>query len=73
LVEDVLGPGGFDIEVQPGPGVQPDWEELAARWLDLIRPMWYEKLEERGRWKPLFTFSIRAVYLSQVNAIKNQK
>ena len=39
--------------------IQPDWEELAARWLDLIRPIWYERLQERGRRKPLLLKDIR--------------
>lgn len=38
---------------------QPDWEEVAARWLDLIRPVWYEKLQDRGRRKPLLLADIR--------------
>lgn len=64
-----MGPGGFDIEVQPGPGVQPDWEELAARWLDLIRPMWYEKLQERGRRKPLLLKDIRKDLVSSEGSL----
>ena len=43
----------------PTEGVQPDWEELAARWLDLIRPVWYEKLQESKRRKPLLLRDIR--------------
>jgi hypothetical protein len=43
----------------PTEGVQPDWEELAARWLDLIRPVWYEKLQESKRRKPLLLKDIR--------------
>ena len=43
----------------PGAEVQPDWEELAARWLDLIRPVWYEKLQETKRRKPLLLKDIR--------------
>jgi hypothetical protein len=39
--------------------VQPDWEELAARWLDLIRPVWYEKLQAGGRTRPLLLKDIR--------------
>jgi len=44
---------------EPTAGDQPDWEELAARWLDLIRPVWYQKLQERGRRKPLLLRDIR--------------
>jgi len=35
------------------------WAELSARWLDLIRPVWYQKLQERGRRKPLLLRDIR--------------
>ncbi|MGY6588385.1 MAG: SNF2-related protein [Wenzhouxiangella sp.] len=38
---------------------QPDWEEVAARWLDLIRPVWYQRLAEGGRNKPLLLKDIR--------------
>lgn len=44
---------------EPISGLQPDWEELAARWLDLIRPVWYEKLQDRRRRKPLLLKDIR--------------
>jgi len=44
---------------EPRAGIQPDWEELAARWLDLIRPVWYEKLQDRTRRKPLLLKDIR--------------
>jgi len=43
----------------PGASIQPDWEELAARWLDLIRPVWYEKLQDTRRRKPLLLKDIR--------------
>jgi hypothetical protein len=42
---------------------QPDWEEVAARWLDLIRPVWYEKLQDRRRQKPLLLKDIRPAVL----------
>jgi len=44
---------------QPRASHQPDWEEVAARWLDLVRPVWYEKLTEGGRNKPLLLRDIR--------------
>lgn len=44
---------------EPSAGLQPDWEELAARWLDLIRPVWYEKLQDSKRRKPLLLKDIR--------------
>jgi len=50
--------GVLDLLQKPSSGVQPDWEEVAARWLDLIRPVWYEKLQESRR-KPLLLKDIR--------------
>lgn len=44
---------------RPSLEYQPNWEEVAARWLDLIRPVWYERLHERGRHKPLLLKDIR--------------
>ena len=44
---------------QPITGIQPDWEEAAARWLDLIRPIWYQKLQDKSRYKPLLLKHIR--------------
>lgn len=42
----------------PSPYQQPDWHEVAARWLDIIRPIWYEKLKQKRR-KPLLLRDIR--------------
>jgi len=42
----------------PAPDRQPDWDEVAARWLDLIRPIWFEKLRSRKR-KPLLLAHVR--------------
>jgi hypothetical protein len=36
----------------------PDWNEVASRWLDVIRPVWFEKLKEK-RTKPLLLRDIR--------------
>lgn len=44
---------------EPGSEQQPDWEEVAARWLDVIRPVWYQRLTESGRNKPLLLKDIR--------------
>lgn len=49
----------LNVLTEPIVGIQPDWEEVAARWLDLIRPVWYEKLQEAGRHKPLLLKDIR--------------
>lgn len=37
---------------------QPDWDEIASQWLDLIRPIWYEKLKH-GRQRLLLLKDIR--------------
>ena len=42
-----------------GHGKTPDWEEIAGRWLDLIRPLWYEQLGTRKRRRPLLLRDIR--------------
>ena len=41
------------VLTQPNPERNPDWDALATRWLDLIRPVWFEKLEAPKRQKPL--------------------
>lgn len=33
----------------PPPEAQPDWDEVAARWLDLIRPTWYDRMLRRRK------------------------
>ena len=48
----------LDMIRNPNPNHQPDWEEVAARWLDLIRPIWYERLK-MPRKKPLLLNDIR--------------
>jgi len=32
--------------------IQPDWDDLATRWLRIIRPIWHEKIQAR-RTRPL--------------------
>ena len=49
----------LDLFKNPNPFQQPDWHEVAARWLDIIRPVWYEKLKQKRR-KPLLLRDIRA-------------
>ncbi|MEX0914429.1 MAG: helicase, partial [Wenzhouxiangellaceae bacterium] len=44
--------------------LQPDWDEIASRWLDLIRPVWYERLRAGGRNKPLLLKDIRAAVIA---------
>lgn len=38
---------------------QPAWNEVAARWLDIIRKVWYERLKQPKRKKPLLLKDIR--------------
>ena len=42
-----------------GSNRMPDWEEIASRWLELIRPLWYEQLNARRRRRPLLLRDIR--------------
>lgn len=44
---------------------QPDWDEVAARWLDVIRPVWFEQLTARTKRKPLLLKDIRTVLLKR--------
>ena len=44
---------------KPDPERQPDWDALATRWLDLIRPVWFKKLESPRRTKPLLLKDLR--------------
>lgn len=48
----------LDCLRSPDPQRQPAWDEVAARWLDLIRPIWYERLKQR-RNRPLLLKDIR--------------
>lgn len=43
----------------------PDWDALAERWLDLIRPIWYRRLGERKRARPLLLKDIRQDLLGE--------
>lgn len=45
-------------------GGQPDWDEVASRWLDVIRPVWFEKLASK-RSRPLLLKDIRQDLLDQ--------
>ncbi len=48
----------YEILTKPNPYRQPDWDEVAAKWLDLIRPIWFERLKE-PRNRPLLLKDIR--------------
>ncbi|MDD3765060.1 MAG: SNF2-related protein [Nevskiales bacterium] len=44
--------------VNPPIDGQPDWDEVASRWLDAIRPIWFDRLKQK-RQKPLLLKDIR--------------
>ncbi len=43
---------------RPAAGWLPDWDEIATRWLDIIRPLWYERLAGKHH-RPLLLRDIR--------------
>lgn len=47
------------------PEYQPDWDEVAGRWLDVIRPVWFEMLSKRKRARPLLLRDIRKELLQR--------
>lgn len=59
----------LDLLQKPPSGLQPDWEEVASRWLDLIRSVWYEKLQDKGRNKPLLLKDIRKAVVAAESRI----
>lgn len=60
-----------EMLVRPNPEFHPDWDEVAARWVDLIRPIWYERLKEQ-RSRPLLLKDIRQDLLKRGDAFANQ-
>jgi hypothetical protein len=48
---------------------QPDWDEVAARWLDIIRPIWYEVLNQ-PRTRPLLLKDIRKKLYTSKDSIQ---
>ncbi|OOG24959.1 helicase [Thioalkalivibrio denitrificans] len=50
---------------QPDAQQPPNWDALAERWLDLIRPVWYRHLGERRRGRPLLLRDIRRDLLGE--------
>ncbi len=45
-----------------------DWDEIASRWLDIVRPIWFEKLQQ-PRNKPLLLKDIRADIIAKGNVV----
>jgi len=44
--------------------VSPDWDEIASKWLEIIRPIWFEKLQS-PRTRPLLLSDVRSDVISQ--------
>ena len=61
----------IDALSQPNPEHQPDWDELASTWLDLIRPTWYTKLAQ-PRARPLLLKDIRKELLLDEESFSNK-
>jgi len=59
----------LDAITRPEPHVQPDFDEVASRWMDLIRPTWYECLK-RPRQRPLLLADIRPYLLEKENELR---
>lgn len=47
------------------PNASPDWNDMAERWLDLIRPVWYGQLSERRRGRALLLRDLRPLLLKE--------
>lgn len=52
----------------PQPPMQLNWNEIASRWLDLIRPIWYDKLCS-PRDRPLLLKDIRSEIVKNERAL----
>jgi len=50
----------LEILERPTVDRMPDWDAIAERWLDLIRPVWYERLLTKRRLRPLVLKDIRS-------------
>jgi len=55
----------IDMLERNRPQYQPDWDEVAGRWLDVIRPVWFEMLSQRKRARPLLLKDIRKELLKR--------
>jgi CTP:molybdopterin cytidylyltransferase MocA len=54
------------------PEYQPDWDEVAGHWLDVIRPVWFEMLTQRRRSRPLLLKDIRKELLERKDWLTDQ-
>jgi superfamily II DNA or RNA helicase len=55
----------------PPDGQQPNWDEVASRWLDVIRPIWFTKLKS-SRKELLLLRDIRAELLAKPEWLAGQ-
>ena len=55
----------------PTPEKQPDWDEVASMWLDVIRPVWFDALSG-ARNKPLLLKDIRRNLLAKPKWLTEQ-
>ncbi len=56
----------------PDPDNQPDWDAMATLWLDLIRPIWFDKLNQTRRKRPLLLRDLRKDLLAQPEWLEKQ-
>jgi hypothetical protein len=49
---------------KPNTDVFPDWDEIASKWLEIIRPIWFEKLQS-PRTRPLLLSDVRSDVIGQ--------
>ncbi|MFA9462405.1 helicase-related protein [Thiohalorhabdus methylotrophus] len=54
-----------DVLERPDGNRSPDWEIVATRWLELVRPVWYRRLGEPRRARPLLLADIRDDLIAQ--------
>lgn len=55
----------------PPAGQQPDWDVIASQWLDIIRPVWFDRLSSQ-RNKPLLLQHIRKDLLNRPDWVIEQ-
>jgi hypothetical protein len=60
-----------EVLTNPEPPAQPDLDEIASRWIDLIRPTWYACLK-RPRQRPLLLSDIRPFLLEEEPELRQQ-
>jgi len=61
----------LDMLTNPPLETQPDWDEVASLWLDLIRPIWYEKIKH-GKKRLLLLRNIRNDLINSEKSIGMQ-